>query len=212
MRGARRTVGVVVGLVVAAGALAGAGAAAATPAFQPAGTALAAASSGEHVFSVSSNIKFRCNQARWTGTTANPLGDTVSITAKYGTATGVAGAWCRYYVGGVFSATTVTPSAAWAMTATTYNPLTGVSSGTITTSGGTTFTTGTCVTTLTSGNVLPFQANDDTWSPAGPGLWLTINATGLHYTSSGCSGFGIPATGTTMSASGVSYDPNVYVG
>jgi len=210
MRGARMMV--VVGLAVAAGALAGAGPAFATPAFQPAGTGFAAASSTEHVFSLSSSLKFRCNQARWTGTTANPLGDTVSITAKYGTATGIAGAWCRYYVGGVFSATTITPSAAWAMTATTYNPLTGVSSGTITTSGGTTFTTGTCVTTLTSGNVLPFQGTNDTWSPAGPGMTLSVSASGLHYTSSGCSGFGIPATGTTMTTTGSSYEPNVYVG
>jgi len=209
MRGARM-MGGLAGLVVAIGVLTGAGAASATPAFLPAGASFSMSSTTEQVFSITSTIKWRCNQAKFTGTTTNPASDTMSITATYGPATGVSGAWCRLYVGGTFSTTTVSPTAAWSMKAVTY--LGGASTGSITTSGGTTFTTGTCVITLSSGTVLPFQGQDDVPSPAGPGLTLSVNASGIHYTSSGCSGWGIPATGTTMTTTGSSYDASTYVG
>jgi len=210
MRGVR-TVGGVVGLVLTVGALAGAGVAVATPAFQPSGTVFTALSTTEFAFSVSSSIKGRCNEATFAGTTTSPANGSVSITAKYGPATGIAGAWCRLYFGGTFSATTIAPSASWSMIATTYDALTGVSTGSIITNGGTTFTTGTCVITLAGGTILSFSGTDDTASPAGPGLTLSSSGTGLHYTSTGCSAFGIPATGTTMTTTGDAYAPNVYV-
>jgi len=200
--------GSVVGLVVALVTLAGAATASATPAFLPPGTAFSVTSTGENVFSISSSIKWRCNHVTLTGTTANPASDTVPVTATYGVATGATGAWCRQYVGGVFSAATVTPSG-WSMSVSSYNAVTGVSAGAITMGGGMVITTGSCVITLVSGTVLPLSGQNVS-SPVG--LQLVASASGLHYTSSGCGGFGIPASGTTATYAGTFDVPGLSVG
>ena len=207
----RRWIGRAAGLAAAIGILAATtGTAAATPVFAPAGTGFTLANTTEHVFSISSSIKWRCNQVRWAGTTANPESDTVSITATYGTATGVSGAWCRLYVGGSFSGSTLTPSASWTLKVLAYNPLTGVSTGSLTTSGGSAITWGSCTITISSGAVLALEGQNDAWGPDGPGLSLDAAGTGLSYTSSGCGAWGIPASGSTMTYSGSSYSPDIY--
>jgi len=187
----------VVGLVVALAALAGATPASATPAFLPAGAAFPATSTGEHVFAINANLKWRCNHVQWSGATASPAGDTVALSATYGAAPGAAGAWCRLYVGGVFSASTVTTSG-WSMTVSSYNALTGASAGTLTMGGGMTITTGGCIVSVVSGSVLPFTAQNVT--PVG--LQLVASASGIHFTSSGCGGFGVPSSGGSFSYAG----------
>jgi hypothetical protein len=204
-----RMMGRAAGIVVVLGALVAASSASATPTFEPAGTAFSGASDGEHVFSMSANVKWRCNQVRWAGTTASPASDTVSLAATYGTATGVSGSWCRWYVGGAFTAATFVPSANWSLKTISYNPLDGSSTGTLTTSGGTAITMGTCTITLASGSVMSTQGQNDTWSPAGPGATITISASGMSYTSSGCSAWGI-GSGSNMTYSGQVYVPEIY--
>jgi len=196
-----------VGLAVAVVALAGASSASAVQ-ITPAGTAFTASSTGEHVFSISSNIKVRCNQAKFTGTTTNPASASVSITATYGTATGVSGAWCRLYVGGVFSAATVTPTSAWDLTTTTY--ASGTSNGHVTTTTTTHVVVGTCTIDVPNSTVAVMGTNDD---PSGLSAGITIDAsqTGMSYTSSGCSAFSIPASGSTATYAGSVYASNIWV-
>jgi len=210
MRGMRMMQGSVVGLVVGLAMLTSAASASATPAYLPAGTAFAATSTGEHVFGISSNIKWRCNHVTWTGTTADPAGDTASIAGAYGSATGAPGSWCRFYMGGTFVNSTVTTSG-WSTSVSSFNALTGVSNGAITMGGGMTVQTGACTVTIASGTVVPLQGQN-IGSPAG--MTVTVNATGIHYTSTSpaCSLLGVPASGTTMFYSGTSDVPGVYVG
>jgi len=204
-----KKMGSVVGLMVAVMALTGAASATASPLITPAGTAFTATSTTgtEHVFSISSNIKVRCNHARFTGTTANPASANVTFTATYGAAA-TAGAWCRLYVGGVFSAATVAPSSTWGLATSTFNAGTGASTGSVTTSGATTITVGTCVITVPTATTVGITGQND--NPT-PGVELTASGSGLSYTSSGCGAFGVPASGNTATYTGVVYIPNLYV-
>jgi len=206
MRSMRRKCNVI-GLAVAFATLVSATSAAATPAFQPAGTAFTATSTGENVFTIASNIKWRCNHVQFTGTTTSPASDTVPVTATYGVATGAAGAWCRLYVGGVFSNATVTPSG-WSMSVASYDALTARSTGAITMAGGMAITTGSCTITFASGTVLSLGGQNYSSTP---GVTFTANARGVHYTSSGCVAWGIPASGTTGSYSGTFDIPAISV-
>lgn len=208
-----RKMGSIVGLVAALGVLAGAASASAgTASIRPAGTAFTGVSSGEHVFSISSSIKVRCNQAKFTGTTPNPYTDSTTFTATYGTATGLSGAWCRLYVSGIFSAATVAPSAAWTMQAANFVVGTGASTGTVTTSGATTITVGTCVITVPSATTVVTAAQNDTVqaTPPPPGVEVTAAGTGLSYTSTGCGSFGI-SSGSNATYSGIVDIPELYV-
>jgi len=207
MRSMRR-IGGLVGAVVAITALTGASTASAVQ-ITPAGTAFTASSTGEHVFSISSNIKVRCNQAKFTGTTSNPASASVAVTPTYGTATGVSGAWCRLYVGGVFSAATITATDLWHFQWTTY------ASGT---SGGHTTTTllvhivvGACTIDVPAGTVVPIMGTNDDPSGLSAGITIDASGTGLSYTSSGCSAFGIPASGSTATYAGSAYASNIWV-
>ena len=202
-----KKMGSLVGLAVAIVALTGASTASAVQ-ITPAGTAFTASSTGEHSFSITSSIKVRCNQAKFTGTTTNPASASVSITATYGTATGVSGAWCRLYVGGVFSNATVTPTSAWDLTTTTY--ASGTSNGHVTTTTTTHVTVGTCTIDVPNQVVAVMGTNDD---PSGLSAGITIDASqaGMSYTSSGCSAFGIPASGSTASYLGSVYASNIWV-
>jgi len=202
-----KKMGGLVGLAVAIVALTGASTASAVQ-ITPAGTAFTASSTGEHVFSVRSSSRLRCNQAKFTGTTTNPASASVAIAPAYGTATGVSGAWCRMYEGGLFSAATITTSAPWSFTASTYGS--GSSTGTVVTSGSTTITIGTCVITLPSGTNVPIGGVDDDPTGMSPGLTVTATGIGMPYTSSGCAFWGIPTSGTTAAYTGSVYVANLW--
>ena len=143
----------------------------------------------------------------WTGTTTSPASDTVAVAAAYGDMA-AAGKWCRLYIGSPFSAATVTPSG-WSKTVLSYNALTGSSTGVITMGGGMTIQMGGCVVTVANGTVLPFSGQS-IGSPTA--LTMSVSALGIHYTSSGCSAFGIPASGTSMTYSGATNVPGLSVG
>jgi len=192
------------GLVMALATLASAASASATPAFQPAGTAFTATSTGEQVFAINANVKWRCDHAVLTGTTANPASDTVSVSAAYGDMA-AAGKWCRLYVGGVFSAATVTPSG-WSLSVASYSAPNWA--GAITMGGGMAITFAGCTITMVNGTVLPISGVNIGWPV---GSQFIASAGGIHYTSSGCAGFGIPASGTTMTYSGTFDVPGLYV-
>jgi len=192
-----KKMGSVVGLVVAVVALAGASSASAVS-ITPAGQAFSGTSTGEHVFTINANLKVRCNHATFAGTTANPVSNTTSFTATYGPATGASGAWCRLYVGGVFSNATVTPTGSWSLTALTFNSLTGASTGSVTTSGVTHIVVGGCTIDVPSGTTVPVTGQNVTPT----GVQLNASGGGLSFTSTGCSGFGVPASGSTATYAG----------
>jgi len=200
-----KKMGSVVGLVVAVVALTGAASASATPLITPAGTAFSGTSSGEHVFTINSNLKVRCDHATFSGTTSNPASDTTLFTPAYGDMA-AAGKWCRLYVGGVFTAGTVTPTGQWSLKVTSLSGVT--SSGHVTTSGVTHITVGPCTIDVPSGTVVPVTGTNVA-SPTG--VHLVASGTGLSYTSSGCSGFGVPASGTTATYSGTVDIPGLTV-
>ena len=174
----------------------------------PAGTAFTAVSTSEHSFSVSANVKMRCNEASFQGTTASPAGATATVTAAYGPAA-KAGGWCRMYFGGVFTAATVSPSAPWSFTASAYGS--GNSTGTIVTSGATTITVGTCVITLPSGTTLPMTGVNDDPSGLSAGLTVSASGSGMSYTTSGCAAWGFPASGSTGTYTGSAYASSIWV-
>jgi hypothetical protein len=204
-----KKMGSIVGLAVAVMVLAGASTASAVS-ITPAGGAISASSTTEHVFSITSSIKVRCNQAKFVGTATNPASAMTDITATYGTATGVSGAWCRLYVGGTFTAATVAPTGTWTLTASTY--ASGISTGAVlTNNGATTVTVGSCVITVPTNTSVPITGTNDDLSGLTAGITIAANGSGLSYTSSGCGAFGVPASGTTATYTGSVYDPNVWV-
>ena len=94
----------------------------------------------------------------------------------------------------------IATSAPWTLTASSFNPLTGASGGTITTSGATTLTTaiGSCTITLPSGTT--FGASGLTWED---GLDVAMSQSSIAFTAtSGCSLFGVPASGSNAAYSG----------
>jgi len=195
MRSIRR-ISSAVGLAVALGALAGATSASAAT-IGPAGTAFTGWGSGEQVYSITSSNKFRCNQAKFTGTTPSPATSSVSVTASFGAATGVSGAWCRWYVGGSYMTTPVTTSDPWTLTASSFNALDGTFTGTMTTGTMTTAIGATCRLTFPAGTTLNVSGLNDP-----EGLSLAMSAAYRTYTSTGCGALGIPATGSTGAYSG----------
>ncbi len=199
MRSMRKMCGVA-GLVVALGAFGGAGAASAAT-IGPAGTAFTGAGTTDHYLGLAGNIKMRCNSVRVAGTVPSPATSSTAFTATYGAATGVAGSWCRLYTTtSSFTALNVATSAPWTLTATSFNPLTGVSGGTITTGGATTLTTaiGSCTITLPSGTT--FGASGLTWEE---GLDVTQSQSHIAFTAtSGCAAFGVPAASSNGTYSG----------
>jgi hypothetical protein len=189
----------IAGVVAALGAFGGAGAASAAT-IGPAATAFTGANATDHYLGFGSSIKVRCNAVRVAGTVPSPATSSTPFTATYGAATGVAGSWCRLYLGANFTAVNVATSAPWTLTATSFNPLTGVSGGTITTSGATTLTTavGSCTITLPSGTT--FGASGLTWED---GLDVTQSQSSIAFTAtSGCSLFGVPTSGSYAAYSG----------
>jgi len=203
-----KKMGSLVGLAVAIVALTGASTASAVQ-ITPAGTAFTASSTTEHVFSISSSIKVRCNQAKFTGTTTNPASDSVSLTATYGTATGVSGAWCRLYVGGVFNAAQVTVTTSVHLRTTTY--ASGSSAGHISTTTTIDLEIGTCTISVPGSTVIPISGTNDDPSGLTAGITIDASGSGLSYTSSGCSSFGIPASGSTATYTGSAYASNIWV-
>jgi hypothetical protein len=199
MRSMRKMCGIA-GVVAALGAFGGAASASAAT-IGPAGTAFTGGNSGEHVLAFgSSAVRMRCNQVRVSGTVPSPATSSTPFTATYGAATGVSGSWCRLYTGGSFTAVNVATSAPWTLTASSFNPLTGVSGGTITTSGATTVTTaiGSCTITLPSGTT--FGASGLTWED---GLDVSQSQSSIAFTStSGCSLFGVPASSSNGAYTG----------
>jgi hypothetical protein len=198
MRSMRKMCGIA-GLVAALGALGG-GASASAATIGPAGTAFTGANSGENVLGFSAAVRLRCNQVRLTGTTPSPATSSTPAAAAYGSATGVAGSWCRLYYGGNFTAVTVATSGNWTLSANTFNAFTGVSSGALTTGGATTLTTsvGSCVITLPSGTTLPAGGQNVLG-----GITETLSASGLSFTATPiCAAFGIPTSGSYASYSG----------
>jgi len=204
MRGARM-MGGLVGLVVMVGALAGPGSASAAS-IVPAGTSFPLGSVTDQVLSISANTQVRCNRLIFSGTSANPASGSVGLTATFGTATGIAGSWCRLYVGGVFAAASVTSSSRWYWNVSTLSS--GISNGTMTT-GTTSVTVGTCTIALPAGMFLSATGTNFTSPPWG--MTLALDAAWLSYTSSGCAMFGIPASGSTATYSGSVMTTSVYV-
>jgi hypothetical protein len=199
MRSIRRMCGIA-GVVAALGALGGAASASAAT-IGPAGTAFTGASSGEHVIAFGSAVRLRCNQVRLSGTTPSPATSSTPFAVTYGAATGVAGSWCRLYVGSIPTAVTVATSGNWTLNANTFNALTGASTGSIVTGGATTLTTatGTCVITLPSGTTLPASGQNVLG-----GVTEALAATGLSFTATpSCAAFGVPTSGSYATSSGV---------
>ncbi|HEX5926004.1 MAG TPA: hypothetical protein VFY45_19395 [Baekduia sp.] len=201
MRSMQKMCGIV-GLVAAMGALGG-GASASAATIGPAGTAFTGANSSgsEQVIGFSGSIKLRCNQVRYSGTTPSPATSSTPFAAAYGSATGVAGAWCRLYNGVNFTTVTVATSGSWTLSANTFDALTGTSTGTVTTGGATTLTTsiGSCVITLPSGTVL--GAAGENW--VGGGLTETLSQSHIAFTATSlCAAWGIPTSGSYATASG----------
>ena len=86
------------------------------------------------------------------------------------------------------------------LNASTFNALTGASTGSIVTGGATTFTTaiGTCVITLPSGTTSPVRGQNLVG-----GLTESVSATGISFTATtGCAGFGVPTSGSYATSSG----------
>ncbi|HEX5923313.1 MAG TPA: hypothetical protein VFY45_05745 [Baekduia sp.] len=201
MRSMRKMCGIA-GVVAALGAFGG-GASASAATIGPAGTAFTGANNGEHVLSFSSSLRLRCNQVRLSGTTPSPATSSTPFTATYGAATGVSGSWCRLYIGGTFTAVNVATSAPWTLTASSFNPLTGVSGTTITTGGATTLTTavGSCTITIPSGTTL--GGSGLTWED---GTDVTMAQSHIAFTAtSGCAFFGVPASGSNVGYDGSSF-------
>jgi hypothetical protein len=199
MRSMRKMCGVA-GLVVALGALGGAGAASAAT-IGPAGTAFSGAQITEHQLGFGGSVKMKCNSVRVSGTVPSPATSSTTFTATYGAATGVAGSWCRLYTTtSSFTALNVATSAPWTLTASSFNPLTGASTGTITTGGATTLTTaiGSCAITIPSGTT--FGASGLTWEE---GIDVVMAQSHIAFTAtSGCSLFGVPASGSNAGYNG----------
>ena len=201
MRSMRKLCGIA-GVVAALGALGGAASASAAT-IGPAGTAFTGVNgSGEHVLGFSGSIRLRCNAVKYTGTTASPATGSVSFDAAYGSATGIAGSWCRLYTSptGVPTTVTVATTASWTLTANAFDVLTGASTGAVTTGGTTTLktATGSCVITLPSGTVLGATGQN---SPGG--LTETLSQTSIGFTATPiCAAWGIPTSGSYASYTG----------
>jgi hypothetical protein len=190
----------IAGVVAALGALGGAASASAAT-IGPAGTAFTSANNGDYVIAFGSAVRLRCNAVRLSGTTPSPATSSTPFAVAFGAATGVAGSWCRLYVGSVPNAVNVAPSGNWTLNATTFNALTGASTGSIVTGGATTVTTsvGTCVITLPSGTTLPASGQNLVG-----GLTETLSASGLSFTATpSCAGFGVPTSGSYATSSGL---------
>jgi hypothetical protein len=189
----------IAGLVAALGALGGAASASAAT-IGPAGTAFTGANSGENVLAFSPSVRLRCNAVRLSGTTPSPATSSTPFAVAYGAATGVAGSWCRLSIGANFTAVNVATSGNWTLSASTFNALTGASTGAITTSGATTLSTtvGSCVITLPSGTTLPIAGQNVLG-----GLTETVAASGISFTATPiCAAWGVPTSGSTAAYSG----------
>lgn len=163
---------------------------------------------GQHTFTIAGgNLVVRCTQASTQGTIVNA--HTATVNMNYTN--------CSVTIAGIARPATVVDACNWTVTLThgSYDPITGSSSGTITTCGTTTITVPSinCVVSVGSTTVPGTGQNLQNGvaqpSPANQ-LRLTPNATNVAWSQNGnCPG--VPLTGTDGTYSGVTIAPGIWV-